>query len=135
MVDAVAHDKRDRAIPRFGQRPEVLAAEVAGERPAVRGAVAFAASRFDGRADGDKLGQMLAPFLPPDFQAHADNAVGSNRVRFFFHARHGKLAGMVHRLGQRFQLHALGHGGFLPADMVDAGPDHQPQRIKPGFFD
>ena len=68
---------------------------------------------------------MLAPFLPPDFQPHADNAVGPNRVRFFFHAGHGKLAGVVHGLRQRFQLHALGHGGFLPADMVNAGPNHQ----------
>ena len=95
----------------------------------------FAAARLDRRADGDELGQVLAPLLPPDFQTDADDAVRADAVGFFLHAGHREFAGVVHRLGQRFQFLALVQRRLLPADMVDAGADDQAERVIAGFFD
>ena len=135
VVDAVAHDERDGPVAGLDQGPEVLAAQVTGEGAAIRRTMAFAAAGLDGGADGDKLGQVLAPLLPPHLQADADDAVRADAIGFLLHARHRQLAGVVHGLGQRFQLHALVHGGLLPADVIDTGPDDQAERVEAGFFD
>ena len=59
----------------------------------------FAVARADSCADGDKLGQGLAPLVACDFQAHAHDSVRIERVSFFFHTGHGQLARVVHGLG------------------------------------
>src|SRR5689334_19633418 len=107
VVDAVAHDEADRPVPRSQQRREVLAAEVAGERPTVRRAMQLAAAMFDRRADGDELSEFGPPLIPPDLQPDADDAVGAELIGLFLHPRHRELTGVVHRLREDGHLLVL----------------------------
>ena len=107
--------------------------EVARERPARRRAVQRAAGVLDRRADGDELGEVLAPLVAPDVQAHADDAVRAQLLGLLLHARHRELAGLVHRLREHGQLLVLAVAGHLQADVVDARADHEPERRNPAW--
>ncbi len=100
VVDAAAHHHPHRAVAGAQQRPEVLAREIAGERPAVGRAVQHAVAVLDGGADRDELGHVLAPLVAADVQAHADDAVRAELVGLLLHARHRELARAVHRFGE-----------------------------------
>ena len=62
------------------------------------GAVQHALAVLDGGADREELGELAAPLVAADVEAHADDAVGAELVGLFLHARHRELAGVVHRL-------------------------------------
>ena len=49
-------------------------------------------------ADGDELGQVLAPLVAADVEPHPDHAVGAELLRLLLHARHRQLPGLIHRL-------------------------------------
>jgi len=87
-----------------------------------------------GRADGDELRHVGPPLVAPDVQAHADDAVGPERVGLLLHAGHGEVARLVHGLGQRLHLAVAAPRG-LKTDVVDRGADHQPDRVKAGLLD
>ena len=87
------------------------------------------------RADRDELGEVRAPVVAADRQAHADDAVGAELVRLLLHARHRQLAGVVHRLGQHAELHVLVPVGLLQTDVVDRAAQHEPERLKTCLLD
>jgi len=97
------------------------------------GAVKLAAVVLDRRADGNKLGEVLAPLVAPDIQAHPDNPVGAKLIRSSSMRVHRQLACVVHRLGEHGHLLVLAVAGLLEADVVDARADHQAQRSKSGL--
>ena len=135
VVDAGAHHQPDRTVAGGEQRPEVLAREVAREGPAVGGAVHLAFAVLDGRADRDELGEVLAPFVAADVEAHADDAVGAELVGLLLHPRHRQLARLVHRLREHGHLHRLFPARLLVADVVDRAADDQPERVEAGLLD
>src|SRR6185437_3793192 len=135
VVDAVAHHQTDRSIPRPQKLGEVLPAQVAGERTPVRSAVQLAAAVLDRGADRDELGQVGAPLVAADVEAHADDPIGAELVGLLLHPGHGQLAGVVHRLSQHAELLALVPARLLPADVVDRAAQHEPERLEPRLLD
>ena len=51
-------------------------------------------------ADRDELGQLAAPLVAADVEAHADDAVGAELVGLLLHPGHRELARVVHRLAE-----------------------------------
>ena len=135
VVDAAAHHHPHRAVAGAQQRPEILAREVAGERPAVGRTVQRAVAVLDGGADRDELRHVLAPLVAADVQAHADDAVRAELVGLLLHARHRQLARPVHRLGEHSHLLAFLPAGHLDADVVDRAADHQAERLEACLLD
>src|ERR1035441_5061148 len=117
------------------QRPELLSGEVAGERPAGWGAVQLALAMFDGRTDGEEFRHVLAPLVAPDVQANPPHAVSVELVGFLFHAGHGELACLVHRLGENLHLLALLPLRLLVADVINRATDDKSQRLKSRLAD
>ena len=58
------------------------------------------------RTDGDELGDLIAPSMEIDLEAHADDSVGPQGIRLFFEALHRELARMVERRGHSLELAA-----------------------------
>ena len=135
VVDAVAEHEADGPVAGGEQRPEVLAGEIARERPSVRRAMQLALRMLDRRADRDELGELSAPLVPPDLEANADDAVGAERVGLLLHARHRELARVVHRLRQHVELLVLAPAPELQADVVDRAADDEAERLEAGLLD
>ena len=72
-----------------------------------------AARVLDRGADGDELGEVLAPLVAADVEAHADDAVGAELLGLLLHPRHRELARLVHRLREHGQLLVLAVAGHL----------------------
>ena len=76
---------------------------------------------LDRGADGDELGQVLAPLVAADVEPHADDAVGAELLGLLLHPRHRQLARLVHRLREHGHLLVLAVArDLLEADVVDA---------------
>jgi hypothetical protein len=90
---------------------------------------------LDRGTDGNELSGVLAPFVVVDVKAHTDDAVGTEFGRFFFHARHGQLARVVHRLGEFGQLLTLAPFSSLDARVIDGRTHNETNGMKSDFFD
>ena len=90
---------------------------------------------LDGGADSDELGEVGAPVVAADRQAHTDDAVGAELVGLLLHARHRQLAGVVHRLRQNRHLLVLVPVGLLETDVVDRAAEHQSERLEARLLD
>ncbi len=80
-------------------------------------------------------GQRLAPLVARDFQSHTHDAISSELVSLFFHARHRQFAGMVHGLGQNDHLLVLVPPGLLVTDVVDRTAHDEANRVKTRLAD
>ena len=123
----------ERRVTRLYERPEVLAGEVGRERLVLVVAPVALVVGLDRGADRDELGEVVAELLELDLEADPDDAVRPERVGLGLHPSHRQLAGVVHRLRERLELHVLAPPADLEADVVDARAEHEAERAEPGF--
>ncbi len=134
VIDARAHDHFHRPVARLEQHPEILPRQVGGEGLAAHAfETGVAGAVGNGGADGHELQNVLVPFHALDLQPQADHAVGAQQNGLLLHAAHGEFARLIHGLRQHVHLHAGGPLAVLNAEVVDAGADHQAQRLEPGL--
>jgi hypothetical protein len=70
---------------------------------------------------------------PLNLETHRDDPVGAEDVGLGLHPGHREFAGVVHRLGERLEFLVLAPPAHLEADVVDARPEHEPERHEPGL--
>src|SRR5581483_2435308 len=135
VVDARPHHEPERPVAGREQREEILAREIARERPAVRRTVQNSLAVAHGGADRDELGEITAPLVPADVEPYADDPIGAELVRLLLHARHRQLARVVHRLSQDVHLLVPAPLAHLKADVIDRRADDEAERLEPGGAD
>src|SRR5674476_1090529 len=83
----------------------------------------------------DELGGILAPLVVVDIEPDPHHPIGSQLGRLFFHAGHGQLTGVVHRLGEFGELLALSPLPGLNSGVIDRRAHHEPEWMESHFLD
>ena len=130
VVDARAHHQAEWPVAGREQGVEVLARQVARERPAVGRPVEHPVAMADGRPDRDELRQALAPLVAAHVEPDADDPVGAELLGLLLHPRHRELPRVVHRLAQHRELLVSIPAASLKSDVVDRAADHEPDRVE-----